>query len=206
MASRLLLFCCFCLFQCQSSISQQSQKISQEDESKAIIFIENFSKLLKEGDVQKLKSECIVSKEDLRLFLDSEWKRKYNAAQRRKINAKFDESVENGWKEIQRDDGFRSLGSFVTNKSIGSSEKMVQPTLKNAIFSNISLTKSDQYNRESGEISMAMLYYIHAKVTTASEPIYSYLMKFPCVLTRSGKFKIVGYVSSQLVKTDINQK
>ncbi|MBL0190803.1 MAG: hypothetical protein IPQ18_05500 [Saprospiraceae bacterium] len=202
----MFLFCCFCFFQCQSSISQQSQIISKEDESKAILFVENFSKLLNEGDVQNLKSECIVSKEDLRLFLDSEWKRKYNAAQRRKINAKFDESVENGWKEIQRDDGFRSLGSFVTNKSIGSSEKMVHPTLKNAIFSNISLTKSDQYNRESGEISMAMLYYIHAKVTTASEPIYSYLMKFPCVLTRSGKFKIVGVVSSQLVKTDINQK
>jgi hypothetical protein len=206
MASRLFLFCCFCFFQCQSSISQQSQIISKIDESKAVLFVENFSKLLNEGDVQNLKSECIVSKEDLRLFLDSEWKRKYNAAQRRKINNKFESSVENGWKEIQRDDGFRSLGSFVTNKSIGSSEKMIHPTLKNAIFSNISLTKSDQYNRESGEISMAMLYYIHAKVTTASEPIYSYLMKFPCVLTRSGKFKIVGYVSSQLVKTDINQK
>lgn len=171
-------------------------------ESKANLFIEKLSTIINEESIGRIKSELIVSKQDLRYFLDNEWKRKYNSFARKRMQDKFEPSVEKGWKEIQKEDGYILIGSIVTEKDHLTREKIINPTFKNCIFSETTVNISDTYDSSKGEISMLRLINVNTLVVTDAYPIYTYRYNFPCILTIDGDLKIVGFVNGNLISID----
>lgn len=199
MKENILLLIFICLF-INSTCTGQSRKASNKElESCAKLFIEKFSTIINEGSVARLKSEMIVSKQEFRNFLNDEWKRKYNAYARKKIQDKFEPSVEKGWNQIQKNDGYILLGSIVKGNDAVSSEKIINPTFKNCKFSETTVNISETYDSSIGEISMLRLINISTLVVTDSYPNYTYRFNFPCILTSDGNLKIIGFVNGKLV-------
>jgi len=186
------------------SCSGQTKKdLNDKDlESKANLFIEKLSNIINEGNIGRIKSELIVSKQDLRYFLDKEWKRKYNSFASRKMQDKFEPSVEKLWKEIQKNDGYFMIGSMLTEKDPFSKEKIIHPIIKNCNFSDITVNISDNYDSNKGEISILRLININTLVVSKHYSGYIYRYNFPCILTIDGDLKIVGIVNGKLISID----
>lgn len=200
---RIIMLIFISLIQCTLCSGQKSKDWSDDElEIKANLFIEKISDILNEGDAKKIKSELLVNKSEFRHFLDQEWKRKYSNSARKKMKDKFEPSVEKGWKEIQRNDGYYLVGSLVKEVDLVSKDKIINPTWINAKFSEINVTSSEGYDTSKGEISMLKLINIHAKVVTDTDPIYIYKFTLPCILTSTGDLKIVGFLNGLLISTE----
>jgi hypothetical protein len=182
--------------------AQKNKDLSQDLAVEANHFIEKLKNILNEGHVEALKSELIVNKAELRHFLDQEWKRKYNAHWRNEMKDKFEPSVDKGWKEIQRKDGYHLLESFIKEADLVKREKIINPIWKNAKFSDITVNYSEEFDMSIGEISMLKLIHVNANIITDSNPVYHYKLTFPCILTSSDKLKIVGSVNGQLISAN----
>jgi len=203
MSKIVIIFVFICLTFGLSCSGQTKKDLNDKDlKSKANLFIEKLSNIINEGDIGRIKSELIVSKQDLRYFLDKEWKRKYNSFARRKMQDKFEPSVEKGWKEIQKEDGYFLIGSMLTEKDRFSKEKIIHPIIKNCNFSEITVNISDNYDSSKGEISMLRLINISTLVVSENYPVYNHRYNFPCILTIDGDLKIVGIVNGKLISIE----
>jgi len=171
-------------------------------EAKANLFIEKLSSIINEGNIGRIKSELIVSKQDLRYFLDKEWKRKYNSFKRRKMQDKFEPSVEKLWKEIQKKDGYFLIGSMLTEKDRFSKEKIIHPIIKNGNFRETTVNISDKFDSNKGQISSLRLINVDTLVVGYNDPVYNHIYNFPCILTIDGDLKIVGIVNGKLIPID----
>jgi len=171
-------------------------------EAKANLFIEKLSSIINEGNIERIKSELIVSKQDLRYFLDKEWKRKYNSFKRRKMQDKFEPSVEKLWKEIQKKDGYFLIGSMLTEKDRFSKEKIIHPIIKNGNFRETTVNISDKFDSNKGQISILRLINVNTLVVGDNDPVYNHRFNFPCILTTDGDLKIVGIVNGKLISID----
>ena len=196
-------FVFICLTFGLSCFGQTKKDLNNKDlESKANLFIEKLSSIINEGNIERIKSELIVSKQDLRYFLDKEWKRKYNSFKRRKMQDKFEPSVEKLWKEIQKKDGYFLIGSMLTEKDRFSKEKIIHPIIKNGNFKEITVNISDNFDSDKGEISILRLINVNALVVGDNDPVYNHIYNFPCILTIDGDLKIVGIVNGKLIPID----
>ncbi|MBK9212695.1 MAG: hypothetical protein IPO14_07030 [Saprospiraceae bacterium] len=196
-------FVFICLTFGLSCFGQTKKDLNDKDlKSKANLFIEKLSSIINEGNIERIKSELIVSKQDLRYFLDKEWKRKYNSFTRRKMQDKLEPSVEKIWKEIQKKDGYFLIGSMLTEKDRFSKEKIIHPIIKNGNFRETTVNISDKFDSNKGQISSLRLINVNTLVVGYNDPVYNHIYNFPCILTIDGDLKIVGIVNGKLIPID----
>lgn len=158
---------------------------SQSSIEPAEKFVERFKTVVNSENTSMFLSELVVSEHEFIDFMKVQWNRELSKSQIRKMKARLDQSLERGWKELNRDSGV-----WVGNGLINKQNKFTN-TLKNCEYYDIEVNDSKDAGKNFGEMMFAEITVISAKFKPLNDPEKEHKILFPCTKTKNGQWKIV---------------
>jgi hypothetical protein len=148
-------------------------------------FVACFKIVVDNGDVSRFLPGLVVSKSELKDFLEADWKRKSGKSKRRSMKKEFDRSVNKGWNELNKKEGI-----WISNELINKQYEF-EPLIQNLTFYDIKTDKSKEARKGFGEVATGDITVISAKYKVGGYPDVEFQISFPCVKTKKGKWKMI---------------
>ena len=195
------------LFIINLSCIAQTRKVSKEElQVYATSFISNLKQIIDDQRLEDFIPEIVVSKQEMQSYLDGEWKRKYSKSERELIAKELGSPIEPLWKTITRENGYHITAPYIHRKNMVNDEMEIHPRYVNAAFSDISVATAEKYDKAYGEVSKLRLYIVRTKMVTDSNPVYTFELAFPCILTKDHQFKLIAKTKRESASMEIREK